>query len=142
MSIYDDLKQALEVIQKGGNIELIKKVIDIQKQAMDLMEENIAIKEENKSLQESLKTKETMVLENGFYWMEIKNQNETKKEGPFCPGCWIKENNPIPLVFNPEKPYDSNRKCPGCEVKFVMEIYEESSGSYMADHNDQYSDLM
>jgi len=138
MGIYEDVKQMMEIIQKSDNIDLVKKMIDIQKQAMDLMEENRTLKEENKSLQENLKAKETMILENGFYWMEIKNQNETEKEGPFCPGCWVEKSKPVPLVFDPDNRCEPYRKCPNCEVKFILELVENKIEFYPVPREDRF----
>ncbi|SCJ52537.1 Uncharacterised protein [uncultured Clostridium sp.] len=89
MALYENVKDALSLIQKTDNLELYSKIIDVQKEAMDLLEENRNLKNRMHQLQEELNTKKSVeYIEDAYY---VKRENGTY-DGPYCRVCWDKDN--------------------------------------------------
>jgi hypothetical protein len=61
MGVLDTAKDVVEVIRKIDNIELYKKVLDLQTEILKLYEENTRLKDTIKSLEEKLTIKGTLV---------------------------------------------------------------------------------
>ncbi len=112
MSIIDDIKSVAKTIQQVDNIELYKKILDVQSEALDLLEKNQELIEENKKLNEKLKIQAELVLKNNSYWI-----GDDAKNGPFCSRCWDVEKNLVRLhpCGNPAY-YD----CPNCKCGSVL----------------------
>lgn len=89
MNIIEGFKSATELIQKIDNIELYRKILDLQSEAMGLVDQNNVLKEENKELKEKLKIKDNLVYRNNVYWLRLQEGTE---DGPFCSRCWDVDN--------------------------------------------------
>ncbi len=55
MSIISNAKEIADLIQKLGNAELYRKILDLQGEIINLTGENRSLKEENQELKRSLK---------------------------------------------------------------------------------------
>lgn len=92
MNIRDEIKSITKQIKKTGDVDLHKKLFDVQSEIFILFEENKklaeesnALKEEIYRLKEKLKIMKAIRLENSVYWV---TGSKGEKEGPFCPNCW------------------------------------------------------
>jgi hypothetical protein len=111
MGWYEDSKSVLEFIQKSDNIDLVKKMLDIQKQSMDLLEENRKLKENVKELEGKLKFKGKLIHRNNAYWFE-----EAGRQVPICTGCWDANSHQIRL-----KDFENGfAECPICKNTFEI----------------------
>jgi hypothetical protein len=89
MGVLDTAKDLVEVIRKIDNIELYKKVLDLQTEVLKLFEENSKLKETVKSLEDTLAVKETLVHDQNAYWIPIDDGTRRNlRDGPFCAHCW------------------------------------------------------
>lgn len=50
MGFYDAFKDAINLAQKADNIELYRKLLDLNAQALNLQEENMRLRQENAEL--------------------------------------------------------------------------------------------
>jgi len=77
MGIIDNFKDLFKVADTVNNIELYKKLSELQTAVF-------ALEEENRSLKEQLNIKNNLTFEDEQYWLNKNGQ----KEGPFCNVCW------------------------------------------------------
>ena len=87
MGILDTAKDAVMLVQKIDNIELYRKILDLQADALKIQEENDKLRGKVKSLEEALQIQGTLVFEDNSYFV-IKVGS---KEGPYCSLCWDKD---------------------------------------------------
>ena len=83
MSIIDTVKDIGVLIQKIDNLELLKRMVELQEQVYALVSENRDLKEANRGLSEKLQTREQMQFRQNAYWRG--------DEGPFCSQCFDAE---------------------------------------------------
>ncbi|MBP1931977.1 hypothetical protein [Ammoniphilus resinae] len=81
MGIIGDIKSIGEIVQKADNIELYRKILDLQYEAMNVIEQLNELKEENRILKEKLKTVENLTFKGNMYFKNGVNE-------PFCSKCW------------------------------------------------------
>lgn len=112
MSLIDEIKSIASTIQKIDNIELYRKVLNVQQEALEAVEENDKLRKENTELKEKFKNRENLIYKNEAYWMVVNDV----KDGPFCSRCWDKEQDLIRLhpMGNP-----SHYDCPNCKCGSV-----------------------
>lgn len=94
MSVYDMAKDAVKIAQKADNIELVKKILDIQKEALEMQdtirgknEEIGVLRSEINKLEDIIATRDAYVLDRGVYWLV----SDMEHEQPFCPTCKAKD---------------------------------------------------
>jgi hypothetical protein len=80
MGVIDTVKDVVLMVQKVDNIDLVKRILEMQQQVFTLVEENRDLKDKNRALQETLTTREQMVFRKNAYWKG--------DDGPFCPQCF------------------------------------------------------
>ena len=66
MSILGDAKEAVELVKKMGNIELLEKLVNIRSELVELTEERNKLKEENVRLNERKNIEKFFVNANGL----------------------------------------------------------------------------
>lgn len=54
MGLLDEIKSLATTIKQIDNIELYRKILDLQAEAMQLLEEKAAVEKENRELREKL----------------------------------------------------------------------------------------
>lgn len=101
MSLVEDFKETVKIIQKIDNLDLYKKILDLQSEVMDLMEEN-------KLLKSQLQNKELLIFQDSAYWTK---KEDDKLDGPFCPRCWDYESKLVRLISHT----GYHPKCPQCK---------------------------
>ncbi|HWR59398.1 MAG TPA: hypothetical protein VN328_10970 [Thermodesulfovibrionales bacterium] len=85
MGILEEVKSVAKTIQQIDNIDLYKRILDLQAHIMTLVEENNGLKTELRELKEKFKVKEKLLFGNNAYWLKRKDGSN---EGPFCSNCW------------------------------------------------------
>jgi hypothetical protein len=73
MGALETLKETIGLIQKVDNIDLYRRMLDLQTQVHALIDENRALKE-------TLSRREGLTFSKNAYWMG--------EDGPFCSPCW------------------------------------------------------
>jgi hypothetical protein len=108
MGLIENVKEVVGVLQKADNIDLYRKVLDLQKDALDLIEENRYLKNQVKQLEESLTIISNIEFKDNMYFTNINTEDE---KGPFCTKCWDDEKKLVRLHFNGLDFY----LCPVCQ---------------------------
>lgn len=81
MSILSNAKDVVEIVKKLGDIELYRKIVELEGDIVELTREKRALEEENQQLKRSLEFSKNLVFKRGFYYAEGDPR-------PFCPRCW------------------------------------------------------
>jgi len=84
MGIIENLKDALKIADAANNLDLYKKLAELQTSFLDLQEENRALKEQLAQRTEHHAIQQTLKHDGERYWTE----KDGKREGPFCHVCW------------------------------------------------------
>ncbi len=112
MGILDEIKSVAKTIQQIDNIDLYRKILDLQAEVMNLLEENGNLKTEVASLKDKLRIKESLVFQQDAYWQKASDGN---KYGPFCTKCWDTEQILVRMLDDPLSRLPCN-KCPNCKT--------------------------
>jgi hypothetical protein len=105
MSIIGDIKSIGEIVQKADNIELYRKILDLQYEAMNVIQQMNELKEQNRVLKEKLETVENLTFKDKVYF---KNGDSE----PFCSKCWDADSKLIRLHGDGEGWF----QCPSCKT--------------------------
>lgn len=88
MSLYEGIKDVASIVQKADNIELYKKILDLQKEVLDIIEENKILKEKIMQLEKNDYLQKNLILKNECYYL---NKDNGELDGPYCTTCWDKD---------------------------------------------------
>lgn len=117
MGLIEDAKEAVKLVQKIDNIELYRKILDLQSEAMELMEELREKDEIINKLKSTLSLKGKLICEHSAYW--LKNDKNEVVDGPFCTRCFDVENIQCRFVTGPPEKYRAVIQCPNCKIQFT-----------------------
>lgn len=81
MSVIANVRELSDLVKKVGDIELYRKIVDLQGEVVALAGRKAELELENRELKEKLAQRATMVFKEPYYWVEGDNV-------PFCPKCW------------------------------------------------------
>jgi len=118
LSIIGDIKSISEIVQKADNIELYRKILDLQYEAMKVIEKMNELKEENRLLMEKLENVENLTFKDKMYF-----KNGDSK--PFCSRCWDADSKLIRLHGDGEGWF----QCPSCKTIVNNEKHQSHSSN-------------
>ncbi len=110
MSIISNAKEISDLIQKLGNQELYRKILDLQGEIINLTGENHTLKEENQELKRSLKLSKEMTFKQPFYYAE-------GDQVPFCPKCWEVDKIAVHMMTGTRLEGRTPHYCPHCKTQ-------------------------
>jgi len=126
MSLLDDAKSVVKLVQQLDNLELLKKVMSLQTEIIDLMEENRTLKEKSIELTAQLKSQGNIVFRDDSYWDE-------NGDGLYCVPCWDSGKRKMRMVGG-----KGVFSCPTCGFSFMtpeeqdrIDAFLEESGGRM-----------
>jgi hypothetical protein len=91
MSIISDVREVADLVKQLGNIELYKKIVDLESKIYELTQEDLASKGKISDLESSLKIRDELKFKQPYYYKE-------GDQVPFCPLCWEANQIPIHLI--------------------------------------------
>lgn len=86
MGMIEDIREAVKIVQQIDNIELYKKLLDLQAEALEFAEQ---LKNKDKRIEElerALELKGKLVIRNSAYFSV--DDNGQIVDGPFCTKCF------------------------------------------------------
>lgn len=92
MGVVETVKDVAELVQKADNIELYRKLVDLQIQVMEMFAMNRDLQEENRTLRERLAFKADLKFVGNRY---IRQTDDGEEE--YCSGCYDSEGKAIRL---------------------------------------------
>lgn len=119
MGIIDDVKEAVKLGQEINNLELYRKLLDLQHEAIELTQQ---LKDKDKNigqLKKALELKGKMDIIDSVYWLT--DEQGKAIDGPFCPKCNDVDHiqcrvSPLPPDFHP------GVQCPNCKSNFESSL--------------------
>ena len=112
MGIVENAKEIADLIKKYDNIELYRKIVELEGDIIELTRQIRSLEEKNEELEKKLSLSKKMKYKKPFYF-------QGGDEAPFCPLCYEREEKPIHLL-GPEKWDDKQRyNCPSCNKIFL-----------------------
>jgi hypothetical protein len=109
MSIVTNVKEMADIIQKLGNLDLSKRIIELEREIFELTHENWELKKDKAELEQKLQFSKTMTFKEPFWYSE-------GDAVPACPRCWENDKKFIHLTDA-----HGNREyfnCPQCKQGF------------------------
>lgn len=116
MDIISRGQEIVSLIQKVGDIELYKKIVELQGDLVKLSQENFACQRKCLELNEELRLKKSLRHERSVYYAEGDNI-------PFCPRCWEMNDKLIHLFGQEMMNKDTESwSCHTCHYDFTAEV--------------------
>lgn len=110
MGLVENVKDAVKLIQQLDNVDLMRKMLDVQNDSMRLAEENTQLREQVERLENAFNISGDVSYEGNAYWL-VKSEEE--KQGPYCSRCWDLDKQ---LVRMPQAgPVRKVLHCPQCK---------------------------
>lgn len=114
MGLIDNFKDLFKLADAANNLDLYKKLTELQTRVMELEENNRQLRDEKSQLQQTLDLREKMQFKEPFYYRE-------GDQTPFCPSCF--ESNKHEAV-HAVKEWDDEREvgwiCPTCKHRYTV----------------------
>jgi hypothetical protein len=104
MGVIDTVKEMGTLIQKLDNLDLLKRMVELQEQVSTLVTENRDVRDENRVLRDRLSTRDQMAFRDNAYWKG--------EEGPYCLCCFDAEGLAMRMLVG--KGYYPS--CPKCKT--------------------------
>jgi len=109
MSIISNAKEVADLVKKLGDIELYRKIVELEGEIIELTREKRELDDETARLKSLLDSSKEMKFNNPFYYAEGDNT-------PFCPRCW--EVDKIQMHLNNRRTTAFPWVCPNCNQQF------------------------
>lgn len=121
MGIVDNVKEVADLVKKMGDVELYRKIIELEEQVFSLNRTNREQEDEIAALHMRLSFSSSLTYKSPFYYAD-------EDPVPFCPKCWESESKAIHLVG-----WDRNFECPQCYHYFHKESFGWETGKQAYD---------
>lgn len=113
MSVISNAKEIADLIKKLGDVELYRKIIELEGEIIELTREKHTLDERVQELSDTINTKEKMTFKQPFYYQE-------GDDVPFCSRCWEKDNTVIHVVNGGEFHAGIKHTCPNCGTTIYL----------------------
>ena len=116
MGIIEDVKEAVKLSQQVNNVDLYRKLVDLQLEVMELTEKlkqkDTAISQLNKTLA----LKEKLICINSAYYEA--DTDGKPFDGPFCTKCFDVDGKVCRLLRDEKGASNEAVFCPNCKASF------------------------
>ena len=109
MGILENMKEVADLVKKVGDVELYRRIVELEGEVIDLTRSNRELEERIAELGKALEFKQKLIFHDGFYWID-------GEKDPFCPGCWESKHLAVHVVFSRVKDMGSSFLCPSCKT--------------------------
>jgi hypothetical protein len=111
MGVIETAKEAVQLVQKLDNIELVKTISSLQQQCYDLVFENRELREKLIKAEELLATRDSLQYRDNAYWF---GSGSEVQDGPLCSRCWDGEHKVVRMT----RQTNGWVTCPNCKHGF------------------------
>lgn len=116
MGVVDNVKEVADLVKKLGDIELYRKIVELEEEVLALNRDNRNLSDQVSNLQQKLSFSSKLTHKPPLYYAE-------NDPAPFCPRCWENDQKPIHLVGQNNQ-YD----CPLCLHYYWREAHGWTTG--------------
>jgi len=113
MGIIENAKEAVKLVKQIDNIDLYRRILDLQGEAIELIEELKKKEEIIAQLKGALDLKGKLVCKDSAYY--IADESGKITDGPFCTKCFDVDHLKCRLIADNKEPQVI---CPKCKVSF------------------------
>lgn len=111
MKIISDVKEIANLVQKMGNIDLYRKIVDLESDIVDLTSQKNDLERRVEGLTSALNQSRAMTYRKPFYYTD-------PDETAYCPKCWESDNKAIHLLGPEQWAGGPKYDCPQCHSVF------------------------
>jgi len=115
MSIVDNVRDTVKLVQQLDNIELYHKILDLQAEAIELTEKLKQKDETIAQLKEALSIKGKMICKDSSYFT-VDEKGEIA-DGPFCAKCFDIDHT-LCRILPFGRPDNPEVQCPKCKIQY------------------------
>jgi hypothetical protein len=115
MGIVDNVKDTVKIVQQLDNIELYRKILDLQSEAIELTEQLKQKDQTISKLKDALSLKETLICKDSSYFAT--DEKGEIVDGPFCTKCFDIDNT-LCRILPVDRPDNPEVRCPKCKVPY------------------------
>jgi len=84
MGIIDNFKDVLKIADAANNLDLYKKLAELQTSVLGLQEENQVLKERLREIEKKKDIADRLHVNDNAYYLDDGKEHD----GPFCMRCW------------------------------------------------------
>ena len=124
MNPIDQVKELASLIKKVGDIELYRKIVELQDEVVKLSSRNFELEQKCSELETELNRKKKLRHERCLYFAD-------NDPIPFCPHCWETSEKPVHL-FGPQaltRPGGEMWECHACNNDYFGQSGENFKAS-------------
>jgi hypothetical protein len=115
MGLVDNFKDLLKIADAANNLDLYKKLAELQTRVMEVEEQNRELSDTNSQLQQALDLREKMQFKAPFYYQE-------GDETPFCPSCFeSNKHEAVHVLLQYDHSDAFGWQCPICKTPYRIE---------------------
>lgn len=114
MGAVENVKEVAELLRKYNDIELNRRILNLENEVLDLSREKRRAEEKSEQLERLLHFKEKLTFGEPFYWLE-------KDKTPYCPACWEDKHKAVHIVFSFDNGKKARFDCPTCGHMYLLE---------------------
>jgi hypothetical protein len=105
----ENVKEVAELIKKFNDIELNRRILNLENEVLDLSRDKRRAEERAEQLERTLKFSKELKFKAPFYYAEGDST-------PYCPGCW--ESKRMAIHVAQHEQYMHLRQCPACKHSY------------------------
>ena len=105
MSIITDTKEIVDLVKKLGEVELYRKIVNLEEEIYQLSRENRDCRERVDELETALAFQGELTFRAPMYYA-------IGDDVPYCPNCWEGDDRAIHMILWPSGDYH----CPQCKT--------------------------
>ncbi len=122
MGLIEEVKQVADLLKKAGEMDLYRKLVDLQGEIVNLSAEKLKTEQENTELKKRLKLKQAMEFKFPYYYQDGDRY-------PFCRHCWEAKEIAVHLNHPHTEDGKTHRHCHNCDTTFWDKPFPPSTSS-------------
>lgn len=113
MGVIENMKEVADLVQKVGDIDLNRKIVNLEGEVLSLTREKRHLEVRVDELERELRLKKELVFKEPFYYL-------TGDSTPYCPGCWEDKRTSVHLTFVGDYNLSTDWQCPVCKHRYEV----------------------
>jgi len=111
MSTLENLKEIADLVKKMGNVDLYRRIIELEGEVIELTRVNRQLDEENHKMKGQLEFAERMKFVEPFWYSD-------GDLVPYCPNCWEAEKAGVHLTYKGHMAGGHRYDCAHCKTVY------------------------